>query len=134
MEETVQNQEAQSKRNLGSIFDGEMKNKTWFKIKSQHQKTNGYLILFLKFFLPKLFLCLINKKSLLHFLFFSLSTVGLVQSAPKLSLMSLVSHKKSYLVCVELSNFRILCSIYFNFFQCTKLRQPTGQRQLLENK
>ena len=48
--------------------------------------------------------------------------------------LSLVSHKKNYLVCVELSNFRILCNIQFGFFQRTKLRQPTGQRQLLENK
>ena len=134
MEETVQNQEAQSKRNLGSIFDGEMKNKTWFKIKSQHQKTNGYLILFLKFFLPKLFLCLINKKSLLHFLFFSLSTVGLAQSAPKLSLMSLVSHKKTIWYVSNCQIFEYYVVFILIFFQCTKLRQPTGQRQLLENK
>ena len=29
--------------------------------------------------------------------------------------------------------FEILRNIYFDFFQCTKLRHPTGQRQLLEN-
>ena len=41
--------------------------------------------------------------------------------------MSLAFHKKSYWICVEFSN-------YYFFFQRTKLRQPTGQRQLLENK
>ena len=42
--------------------------------------------------------------------------------------MSLACHKKSYLICVEFLNFlifEILCNIYFDWFQCTKLRQPT---------
>ena len=34
--------------------------------------------------------------------------------------VSMVSHKKSYLVCVELSNFRILRNIYFDFFSTYK--------------
>ena len=41
-------------------------------------------------------------------------------------LMSLVSHKKSYLVCDELTNFRIFTQPIF--FQSTKLRQPTEGR------
>ena len=45
-----------------------------------------------------------------------------------------VSHKKSCLKCVEITNLQILRNLYFDFFQRTKLRQPTGQRQLLENK
>ena len=48
--------------------------------------------------------------------------------------MSLAGHRKSYLICAEFLKFKILRNIYFDFFQCTKLRQPTGQRQLLENK
>ena len=46
-----------------------------------------------------------------------------------------VSHKKSYFRGVEFPNFQILLNFDFDFFfQCTKLRQPTGKRQLLENK
>ena len=48
------------------------------------------------------------------------------------------SHKKSYFIGVEFPNFQISkFYVIFNlldFFQCTKLRQPTGQRQLFENK
>ena len=43
-------------------------------------------------------------------------------------LMSLVSHKKSYLVCIELTNFRIFTQPIPIFFQNTKLRQPTEGR------
>jgi hypothetical protein len=49
-------------------------------------------------------------------------------------LMLLACHKKSYLICVEFRIFEKLRNIYFDFFQCTKMRQPTGQRQLPENK
>ena len=51
-----------------------------------------------------------------------------------LNLLSCVLHTYTYgdLECVELTNFRIL-NIYFDFFQCTKLRQPTEQKQLFEN-
>ena len=45
------------------------------------------------------------------------------------ALMSLVSHKKSYLVCVESTNLRTQPIPIF--FQSTKLRQP---KQVLENK
>ena len=50
------------------------------------------------------------------------------------SFMSLVCHKKSYLMCwiFEFSKYYVIFILIF--FQCTKLRQPTGQRQLLENK
>ena len=44
------------------------------------------------------------------------------------NLMSLVSHKKSYLVCVKLTNFRIFTQPIPIFFQTTKLRQPTEGR------
>ena len=48
--------------------------------------------------------------------------------------MSLVSHKKSYLVCVELTNFRIFTQpipIFFSKFKTETANR--GQRQLLEN-
>ena len=39
------------------------------------------------------------------------------------------------LIGVEFPNFQILPNLYFDFFfQRSKLRQQTGQRQLLENK
>ena len=46
-------------------------------------------------------------------------------------IISLACHKKSYLICVEFVNFWNITSY---FFQRTKLKQPNGQRQLLENK
>ena len=50
-------------------------------------------------------------------------------------LMSLVSHKKSYLVCVELTNFQIFTQPIPNFFSKYKTETANrGQRQLLENK
>ena len=45
-----------------------------------------------------------------------------------LHFMSLVSHKKSYLLCVELTNFRIFTKPIPIFFQSIKLRQPTEGR------
>ena len=48
-----------------------------------------------------------------------------------------VSYKKSYFRSVEFPNFQIpKYNVIFIliFFKCTKLRQPTGQGQLLENK
>ena len=49
--------------------------------------------------------------------------------------MSLVSHKKSYLVCVELMNFRIFTKPIPIFFSKYKTETANrGQRQLLENK
>ena len=47
-------------------------------------------------------------------------------------LMSLACHKKSYLICVEFSKYYVIFILIF--IQRTKLRQQTGQRQLLENK
>ena len=47
-------------------------------------------------------------------------------------LMSLVSNKKSYLVCVELTNFRIFTQPIPNFFSKYKTETANrGQRQLL---
>ena len=42
--------------------------------------------------------------------------------------MSLVCHKKSYLVCVKLTNFWIFMQPIPIFFQSTKLRQPKQGR------
>ena len=50
------------------------------------------------------------------------------ESNNNLQLMSLVSHRKSYLVCVELTNFQLFMKPIPNFFQDTKLRQPTESR------
>ena len=41
---------------------------------------------------------------------------------------------ESYFIGVEFPNFQLLRNLYLDFFQHTKVRQPTGQRQLLENK
>ena len=48
-----------------------------------------------------------------------------------IKIMFKVSHEKSYLKFVEITNLQIVRNLYFDFFQRTKLRQPTGQRQLL---
>ena len=48
--------------------------------------------------------------------------------------MSLVSHKKSYLECVELSNSRILHNIFIFFSTYKTETANRGQRQLLENR
>ena len=51
------------------------------------------------------------------------------------NLISWVSHKKSYLVCVELTNFRIFKQPIPIFFSKYKTETANrGQRQLLENK
>ena len=47
-------------------------------------------------------------------------------------LLSLVSHKKIYLVCVKLTNFRIFTKPIPNFFSKYKTETANrGQRQLL---
>ena len=52
-----------------------------------------------------------------------------------LLLMFLVSYKKSYLVCVESTNFRIFTQPNPNFFSKYKIETANrGQRQLLKNK
>ena len=51
------------------------------------------------------------------------------------ALMSLVSHKKSYLVCVESTNLRICTQpipIFFSNYKTETVK--TGQRQVLENR
>ena len=45
-----------------------------------------------------------------------------------LTLMSLVSHKKSCLVCVQLTNFQYSHNLSLTFFHSTKVRQPTEGR------
>ena len=42
--------------------------------------------------------------------------------------MLLAFHKKSYLICDEITNFRIFTQPIPNFFQSTKLRQPKQGR------
>ena len=50
--------------------------------------------------------------------------------------ISLACHKKSNLICVDIQIFEILRHMIFilTFFQCIELKQPTGQRQMLENR
>ena len=42
--------------------------------------------------------------------------------------MLLACHKKTYLICDEITNFRIFTQPIPNFFQSTKLRQPKQGR------
>ena len=78
-----------------------------------------------------------NKKILTNFLLFSPIKF---QKSTHLHVnirtsMSLVSHKKSYLVCVKLTNFSNIHATYSYFFSKYKTETAkTGQRQLLENK
>ena len=47
--------------------------------------------------------------------------------------MLLACHKKSYLICDEITNFGILFTQPIpNFFQSTKLRQPKQGRDILK--
>ena len=53
----------------------------------------------------------------------------------ELRLMLLACHKKSYLICDEITNFGIFTQPIPNFFSKYKTETTqTGQRQLLENK
>ena len=96
---------------------------------------------------PKSWTCLLTNSSdiFTNFFheFFSVWTVEkenkLLKKENKLLIgsMSLVSHKKSYLVCVQLTNFRIFMQpipIFFLKYKTETANRARGHIQLLENK
>ena len=94
----------------------------------------------LKFLLKSLFVYLDKnqfqssyKLSAKHFI--AVLCKGKILIATKLILMLLACHKKSYLICDEITNFRIFTQPIPKFFSKYKTETAkTGQRQLLENK